>query len=142
VDAASTSQVQEALVSARHYADGTARQAANEAKTYTDQRVAGLVANADFDVFKADVNLRFNTLGTRLNRVGAMGTALAGMAGAIAAASPTDSRISAAVGGYRGQGALALGFAQRIPGQGALLLAGSLAGGGESSGTLGVSFGW
>lgn len=141
-DAVSTSQVQEAVVTARQYADEAIRQASSEARAYTDQRVAALVANADFDVFKSDVTGRFRSLSTRLHRVGAMGTALAGMAGAVAAAAGTGSRISAAVGGYRGQGALALGFAQRIPGNGAVLLGGSLAGGGESSGTLGVSFGW
>lgn len=141
-DTAKANQVEEALVTARHYADGTALQAANEARAYTDQRTAALVANTDFDAFKSDVNLRFHSLATRLNRVGAMGTALAGMAGAIAAATGTDNRVSAAVGGYRGQAALAIGFARRIPGNGAVLLGGSLAGSGESSGTLGVSFGW
>ena len=141
-DPTKTSQVEEALTTARHYADGTARQAANEARAYIDQRTAGLVASADFDAFRSDVNLRFHSLGTRLDRVGAMGSALAGMAGAIAAAPGTDNRVSAAVGGYRGQAALAIGFARRIVGNGAVLLGGSLAGSGESSGTLGVSFGW
>lgn len=141
-DIAGSGPVQEALVTARQYADGAARQASSEARAYTDQRVAGLVTYADFEAFRSDANARFRTLDTRLNRVGAMGTALAGMAGAIAAASATNSRVSAAAGGYRGEAALAIGFAQRLPGNGAVLLAGSLAGGGESSGTLGMSFGW
>jgi autotransporter adhesin len=71
-----------------------------------------------------------------------MGSAMAGMAGAIAAAPGTDNRVSAAVGGYHGQGALAVGYARRIPGNGAVLVGGTVAGGGESSGTVGVSFGW
>jgi autotransporter adhesin len=71
-----------------------------------------------------------------------MGTAMAGMAGAIAAAPGTDHRVSAAVGGYGGQGALAVGYAHRIPGNGSVLVGGSIAGGGESSGTVGMSFGW
>lgn len=141
-DAANLGQLEEALVSARRYADTATRQATDEAKAYTDQRLVNVVVDTDFNAFKSSVNTRFRSLDTRLNRVGAMGTALAGMAGAIAAASGTGSRVSAAVGGYRGQGALAIGFAQRIPGSGAVLLGGSLAGGGESSGTLGVSFGW
>jgi len=141
-DATKVSQLEEALVTARRYADDAIRQTTSEARAYTDQRVAGLVAQTDFDAFRSGVNTRFQALDTRLSRVGAMGTALAGMSGAIAAAPGTDSRVSAAVGGYRGQGALAIGYARRIPGNGAVLLGGSLAGGGESSGTLGVSFGW
>jgi len=35
-----------------------------------------------------------------------------------------------------------VGFAKRIPGNGSVLIGGSIAGGGESSGTVGVSFGW
>ena len=74
----------------------------------------------------------------------ALSTALvmSGMAGAIAAAEGTDNRVSAAAGGYHGQGAIAVGYAHRLPGKGSVLVGGSLAGGGESSGTVGVSFGW
>ncbi|MCZ0950936.1 YadA-like family protein [Pseudomonas syringae pv. tomato] len=75
-------------------------------------------------------------------RVGAMGTAMAGMAGAIAGAAGTPNRVSAAVGGYHGQGAVAVGYTTRLSDTSSLLVGGSLAGGGESSGTVGVSFGW
>jgi autotransporter adhesin len=71
-----------------------------------------------------------------------MGAAMSGMAGAIAAAAGTENRVSAAAGGYHGQSALAVGYAHQLPGSGAILVGGSLAGGGESSGTVGVSFGW
>jgi trimeric autotransporter adhesin len=43
---------------------------------------------------------------------------------------------------YAGQSALAVGYARRLPGNGAVLIGGSIAGGGESSGSVGVSFGW
>jgi autotransporter adhesin len=141
-DAANVGQVEEALATARSYTDSTAQQTLSDAKSYTDQKTASLVSQADFDAFKSNVDTRFHGLNTRLNRVGAMGSALAGMAGAIAAAPGTDNRVSAALGGYRGQGALAVGFAHRLPGNGAVLVGGSVAGGGESSGTIGVSFGW
>jgi autotransporter adhesin len=114
----------------------------DQSKAYTDQKTANLVSSSDFDAFKSNIDSRFNGLNTRLNRVGAMGSAMAGMAGAIAAAPGTDNRVSAAVGGYHGQGALAVGYARRIPGNGAVLVGGTVAGGGESSGTVGVSFGW
>jgi autotransporter adhesin len=141
-DAANVSQVDDALATAKTYADAGDQKTLSDAKSYTDQKTAGLVSKSDFDSFKTDVNNRFRSFDTKINRVGAMGTAMAGMAGAIAAAPGTDHRVSAAVGGYHGQGALAVGYAHRIPGNGAILVGGSIAGGGESSGTVGASFGW
>lgn len=145
-DAATVGQVtaftQNAITAAQNYADAGDAQTLNSANAYTDQKTANLVTNDNFNAFRDSVNNQFHAVNTRLNRVGAMGSAMAGMAGAIAAAPGTDNRVSAAAGTYGGQGALAVGFARRIPGNGAVLIGGSIAGGGESSGTVGVSFGW
>ncbi len=141
-DAANVSQVQQAVVDAKAYADAGDQATLSSAKSYTDTKLANTVSTADYNSFKSDVNTRFSVLDTRVSRVGAMGSAMSGMAGAIAAAPGTDNRVSAAVGGYGGQGALAVGYAKRIPGNGAVLVGASIAGGGESSGTIGVSFGW
>ncbi|WP_426270179.1 hypothetical protein ACN9MB_21000 [Dyella kyungheensis] len=35
-----------------------------------------------------------------------------------------------------------MGYSYRLPGKGAVLVGGSIARGGESSGTVGMSFGW
>ncbi|KRF00372.1 hypothetical protein ASG87_13660 [Frateuria sp. Soil773] len=141
-DAANVSQVDEALVTAKSYADAGDQKTLGQAKSYTDSKLANAVSSTDFNSFRNQVSDQFHTVNTRLDRVGAMGTAMAGMAGAIAAAPGTDNRVSAAVGGYHGQGALAVGYAKRIPGNGSVLVGGSIAGGGEATGTVGVSFGW
>ena len=141
-DAANFGQVQDALVTAKRYADVGDQSTLSSANAYTDSKLTGFTTTGDFNAFRDQVNLQFHTVNTRLNRVGAMGSAMSGMAGAIAAAPNTQNRISAAVGGYGGQGALAVGYSYRLPGNGAVLVGGSIAGGGESSGTVGMSFGW
>lgn len=134
-DAANVGQIQEALVTAKSYADTGDAKTLSSANAYTDAKLANSVNQAEFNIFRNQIN-------TRVNRVGAMGAALAGMAGAIAGAPSTEHRVSAAMGGYGGQGALAVGYSHRLPGNGSVLLGGTVAGGGESSGTVGVSFGW
>jgi autotransporter adhesin len=141
-DAANLGQVQDALVTAKTYADAGDQNTLSSAKAYTDTKLTGFTTTGDFNAFRDQVNQQFHTVNTRVDRVGAMGSAMAGMAGAIAAASNTENRVSAAMGGYGGQSALAVGYSHRLPGNGAVLLGGSIAGGGESSGTVGVSFGW
>ncbi len=141
-DAANVGQVNEALATAKTYADAGDVTTLNSAKAYTDSKLTNTVSTSDFNAFRDQVNDQFHSVNTRLNRVGAMGSAMAGMAGAIAAAPGTDNRVSAAVGNYSGQGALAVGYARHLPGNGAVIVGGTIAGGGESSGTVGVSFGW
>jgi autotransporter adhesin len=141
-DAANFGQVQDALVTAKRYTDSGDQSTLSSANAYTDAKLTGFTTTGDFNAFRDQVNQQFHTVNTRLDRVGAMGSAMAGMAGAIASAPNTQNRISAAVGGYGGQGALAVGYSYRLPGNGAVLVGGSIAGGGESSGTVGMSFGW
>jgi autotransporter adhesin len=136
------SATSEAIASAKSYADGGDATTLSSANAYTDSKLGGMVTSQNFDAFRNKVNDQFHAVNTRMDRVGAMGSALAGMAGAIAAADHTDNRVSAAAGGYKGQGALAVGYAHAIPGNGAVLLGGSIAGGGESTATVGVSIGW
>lgn len=129
-DAANVGQVQEALVTAKRYADVGDQSTLSSAKAYTDSKLT-------------DVNRQITSVSNRLDRVGAMGTAMAGMAGAIAAAPNNPNRVSAAVGGYRSQAALAVGYARALPStNGAILFGGSVASSGEASGSVGVSFGW
>ncbi|WP_430391247.1 ESPR-type extended signal peptide-containing protein [Dyella sp. 20L07] len=141
-DAANKGQIDQTLVTAKAYADAGDQKTLGDAKAYTDSRLGNVVSSADYNAFKSDVNNRFTTINNRIDRVGAMGTAMAGMAGAIAAAPGTNNRVSAAIGGYGGQAALAVGYAQRIPGNGSVLIGGAVSGAGEASGSVGVSFGW
>ena len=137
-DIATQDQIEEV----RDYADAGDKQTLSSANQYTDSKMADKVSQSDFNEFKGNVDQRFDKVNKRISRVGAMASAMAGMAGAIAAAPANENRVSAALGGYGGQTALSLGYAKRISNRGALLIGGSIASGGESSGTVGVSFGW
>ncbi len=132
----------EAVEQAKSYTDAGDAGTLDEAKAYTDAKVADFVHSSDFENYRSEVNQKFHGINVRMDRIGAMSAAMAGMAGAIAGAPSTSHRISAAVGGYKGEGAMAVGFSQRLPGSGSLLIGGSVAGGGEASATVGVSFGW
>jgi autotransporter adhesin len=132
----------QAIAAAKTYSDAGDQTTLSSANAYTDSKLNNLVTNDSFNSFKDQVNQQFHQVNTRLDRVGAMGSAMAGMAGAIAAAQNTPNRVSAAAGGYGGQGALAVGYSHTLPSNGAVLVGGSIAGGGESSASVGVSFGW
>jgi trimeric autotransporter adhesin len=130
-DAANVGQVTEAT-----------QQAITAAQQYTDQKTSNLVTNDNFNSFKQSVSDQFQQVSTRINRVGAMSAAMAGMAGAIAANPGHDNNISAAAGTYGGEGAVAVGISRRLGDRAALIVGGSVSGGGEASGTVGVSYGW
>lgn len=136
-------QAQEALQSANTYADAGDAQTLARAEAYTDSKLAmGFVTQDAFDRFQQQVGERFHQVDVRMARIGAMGQAVGGMAGAIAAGDRTQNRISAAVGSYAGQNAMAVGYSHLLPGHGSVLIGGTAASGGETGGTVGVSFGW
>jgi trimeric autotransporter adhesin len=133
---------QDQLDDVKDYADAGNQQTLGSANQYTDRKLADKVSQSDFNEFKGNVDQRFDKVNKKISRVGAMASAMAGMAGSIAAAPANENRISMALGGYGGQTALSLGYAKRVANSGAVLIGGSIASGGESSGTVGVSFGW
>ncbi|HEX5960405.1 MAG TPA: YadA-like family protein, partial [Rhodanobacteraceae bacterium] len=142
-DAYTDTQTQEALQSAQTYADAGDAQTLVRAEAYTDSKLAaGFVTQDAFNQFQRQVDDRFHQVDVRMARVGAMGQAMGGMAGAIAAGDRTRNRISAAVGSYGGQNAMAVGYSHLLPGHGSVLIGGSIASGGGTGGTVGVSFGW
>ncbi len=141
-DAANVSQLDEALQSAKTYSDANSRQTLLQAEAYTDHMAAGFVTSTTFDQFRQQVGTRFHQVDVRMARIGAMGQAIGGMAGAIAGGARTKNRISAAVGTYGGQSAMAVGYSHVLPGHGSILFGGTMASGGDTGGTVGVSFGW
>jgi autotransporter adhesin len=142
-DAANVSQVNEALASAKTYADAADSATLARANAYTDSKLAaGFVTRQTFDQFQQRVGQRFHHVDVRMARIGAMGQAIGGMAGAIAGGDRTRHRISAAVGSYGGQNAMAVGYSHLLPGHGSVLVGGTVASGGGTGGTVGVSFGW
>jgi hypothetical protein len=136
-------QTQEALASAKTYADAGDSATLARANAYTDSKLAaGFVTQTTFDQFQQRVGQRFHQVDVRMARIGAMGQAIGGMAGAIAGGDRTNNRISAAVGSYGGQNAMAVGYSHLLPGHGSVLVGGTVASGGGTGGTVGISFGW
>jgi adhesin YadB/C len=91
-----------AVVTARTYTDTKAAQTLTAANAYTDWKV---------DTFAAEYGYKVDRLSDRLDGVGAMSSAMSMMAGNSAgAAAGLTNRLSMAVGGYRGQAAIAAGY--------------------------------
>jgi len=139
-DAANVSQVDQAVATAKSYADQGDASTLQSAKAYTDQRFGDVVSGGAFDEYKRTVDHRFNNLNDRLNKVGAMGAAMSQMAFSTQGVNG-DNRLGVGVGGYKGQGALSVGYSRSIT-PSATVTFGAAISGGESSGGVGVGVGW
>ncbi|WP_208382103.1 YadA-like family protein, partial [Luteibacter sp. SG786] len=139
-DAANVSQVDQAVATAKSYADQGDATTLQSAKAYTDQRFGDVVSGGAFDEYKRTVDHRFSNLNDRLNKVGAMGAAMSQMAFSTQGVSG-DNRLGVGVGGYKGQGALSVGYSRSITPR-ATVTFGAAISGGESSGGVGVGVGW
>ena len=139
-DAANVGQVDQALTTAKSYADQGDASTLNQAKAYTDQKFGDIVSGGAFDEYKREVDHRFNNLNDRLDKVGAMGAAMSQMAFSAQGVSG-DNRLGVGVGGYKGQGALSVGYSRALTPHASLTF-GAAVSGGESSGGVGVGIGW
>ncbi|MBT2117515.1 YadA-like family protein [Dyella sp. LX-66] len=137
--AATGSQVQEALTTAKSYADAGDRQTLGQAKAYTDRKLSGLASRRELDDLRQRVNDQFHTLDTRINRVGAIGVAMSLMSASTQGLG--ESGLGVAVGGYRSEAALSVGFSRQIGSRARLIFGTAIAGGGETAGGVGLGIG-
>lgn len=131
-----------------HVAEGTeATDAVNKAQldrglaaanAHADRRVQGL--SDSLEAFKGDVDQRLRGMDRRLDRQGAMSSAMVHMATS-AAGVGSDNRVGVGVGLQGGQSALSLGY-QRAFGARATLTFGGALSGDEASLGFGAGFGW
>ena len=70
-----------------------------------------------------------------------MGTAMAQMSFSTQGIN-TENRVGVGVGGYRGQAALSVGYSRQLSPRANLTFGAAVAGGGESSGGVGLGVGW
>jgi autotransporter adhesin len=87
-----------------------------------------------------DTNNRFNAMDKRVNQVGAMGAAMAQMAFSTQGIN-TANRVGVGMGGYGNRAALAVGYSRQLSPK-ANLTFGAAVTGNETSGGVGVGFGW
>ena len=107
-------------------------------KAYTDQKFA--VWNDTFAHYQQQVDLRFDQTDARIDRSGAMQTAMAQMT-ASAAGIRTLNRMAVGVGAQNGKTALSVGY-QRAIGERAAFTIGGAFSGNESSAGVGYGIGW
>jgi len=139
-DAANVGQVQEALVTAKTYADAGDQQTLQKANAYTDQKVGSFATTSDINALRDEVNGQFHAVDKRMNQVGAMGTAMAQMSFSTQGVN-TPNRVGVGVGGYHGEAALSVGYSRQLSPK-ANLTFGAAVSGNEASGGVGVGFGW
>ncbi|WP_346949110.1 YadA-like family protein, partial [Dyella sp.] len=140
-DAANVGQVDEALTTAKSYADAGDRQTLTQSKAYTDQKLGSFASSSDLSALREHVDGQFRSVNTRVSRVGAMGTAMAQMSFSTQGIN-TENRVGVGVGGYRGQAALSVGYSRQLSPRANLTFGAAVAGGGESSGGVGLGVGW
>lgn len=108
------------------------------ANTYTDTRFQGL--SDSFDVFKGEVDGRLKNMDRRIDRQGAMSSAMLNMATSTAGVH-TDNRVGVGVGFQGGESALSLGYQRAISERATITVGGAVSGDDASVG-FGAGFGW
>jgi autotransporter adhesin len=137
-DAANLSQVNEALATAKSYTDASSQQTLSAAKAYTDAAMGNQQTLSDL---RQQMNDQFNNVNQRLDRVGAMGSAMAQMT-ANTSNLAGDNRVGFGAGNYNGQGAFAVGYQRAFAGNHASVSVGASVSGSESSVGVGGGFSW
>lgn len=130
-DAVNRRQLDQSNVDSRAYADAGDRQTLASANAYTDQRVSG---------FRAELNDRFAGLNRRLDRTGAINTAMAQMA-INTAGLPGENRLGVGVGFQGGRRALAVGYQRMIRDNASVSIGAGFSGSERTTG-VGAGFSW
>jgi hypothetical protein len=124
------------LESARSYADAASADTLASAKAYADFQVKAL--EDDFNAFRGDVNRRFSEQDRRLDKMGAMSSAMLNMAINAAGSRSPRGRIAVGAGWQNGENALSLGYSKPIGERASFSIGGAFSGDEKSAG---VGFG-
>ena len=108
------------------------------ANAFTNTQIASV--NHNIDALTASVDQRFSAQGRQIDRVGALGAAMAGMTASAAAVQGSNTRFGAAFGTYQGQSAFSIGFQHQFNSHVAVTLGGSFSGA-EHTATIGIGYG-
>lgn len=145
-DAANVAQVQAGdaatLSSANAHADAGDVNTLRSANTYTDSRVTQMLAAPTEAVnrLRDDMNWRFNKQDQRMDRMGAMTSAMVQMS-ASAAGLRTTNRVAVGAGFQGGEQALSIGYQRAISDRATVTVGGAFSDS-ESSVGIGAGFGW
>src|SRR5690606_41299924 len=126
------------LATSRSYTDQRSASTLSAANAYTDARFAAW--NQDFSDFRQDVQIRFASVDARIDRQGAMSSAMSAAA-MNTSGLPGVNRIGIGIGSTNGRKALAVGY-QRLVAPNASISLGGAFSGSESSISAGAGFSW
>lgn len=117
-------------------------QTLRSANAYTDSRVTQMLAapTEAINELRDDMNWRFNKQDRRIDKLGAMTSAMVQMS-ASAAGLRTPNRVAVGAGFQGGQQALSIGYQRAISDRATVTLGGAFSDS-ESSAGIGVGFGW
>jgi autotransporter adhesin len=139
-DAANVRQVQAGdaatLASANTYTDTVAVQTLQSANEYTDSRFAAW--DAQLDSIQRGIDDRFQRQDRRIDRQGAMGSAMLNMAINAAGSQSPRGRVAVGAGFQGGEQALSVGYGRKVGERASFSLGGAFSGGEKSAG---VGFG-
>uniref|UniRef100_UPI003EB873B6 YadA family autotransporter adhesin n=2 Tax=Xanthomonas TaxID=338 RepID=UPI003EB873B6 len=108
------------------------------ANSYTDSRYNAMADS--FETYQGDIEDRLRRQNRRLDRQGAMSSAMLNMAASVGGIA-TQNRVGAGVGFQNGESALSVGYQRAISPRATLTVGGALSGDDRSIG-LGAGFGW
>jgi autotransporter adhesin len=111
----------------------------SQANGYTDDRFKS--ALREIDTLRSDVDDRFHAQDARIDRMGAMGTAMASMTSSMSGVA-RDNRVGVGAGESNGRLAMAVGYQRAFRNGGATLTAGASFTDEDSSVGIGGGFGW
>ncbi|MEZ0472592.1 YadA-like family protein [Luteimonas salinilitoris] len=126
-----------ALDSARDYADTASTRTLSSAKAYTDQRFTAL--NDDFLRLEQNVGRRLDQQDRRIDKIGAMSTAMMSMSINAANSRSPRGRIAVGAGWQGGESALSVGYSKAIGDRASFSLGGAFTSD-ESSAGIGIGF--
>ena len=139
-DAANVQQMQagdaQAVATANAYTDTTATQTLSSANGYTDSRVQQL--SDQFSGLSGTLDRRLQLQDKRIDRQGAMGSAMMNMSINAANSRSARGRVAAGVGWQNGETALSVGYAKSIGERASVSIGGAFSGDDRSAG---VGFG-
>nr|WP_202839732.1 YadA-like family protein [Luteimonas saliphila] len=135
-DAANVRQIQAGdaatLASANTYTDTVAVQTLQSANEYTDSRFAAW--DAQLDSIQRGIDDRFQRQDRRIDRQGAMGSAMLNMAINAAGSQSPRGRIAVGAGFQGGEQALSVGYGRKVGERASFSLGGAFSGGEKSAG--------
>jgi autotransporter adhesin len=126
------------VASANTYTDSVATETLTSAKSYTDSQFKLL--DDDFQNFRTETERRFLDQDRRIDRQGAMSSAMLNMATS-AAGIRTENRVGVGVGFQGGERALSVGYQRALSDRATITIGGAFSGDEKSVG-VGAGFGW